>query len=93
MDSGDGVTHAVPIFEGFAMPHAIIRNDVAGREITNYLQLLLRRGGCGYNFHTSAEREVVRNIKEKACYVAYNLQQAEDDVDAGNSVVKVPFSI
>jgi len=82
LDSGDGVTHAVPIFEGFSLPHSIIRMDVAGRDVTNHLQLLLRRSG--YHFHTSAELEVVRQIKEQTCYVAYNVQKEEgpDDVAA-----------
>ena len=62
LDSGDGVTHAVPIYEGFAMPHSIMRVDIAGRDVTRYLQLLLRKEG--HNFHTSAEMEIVKTIKE-----------------------------
>ncbi|EFC40698.1 actin-related protein 1 [Naegleria gruberi] len=69
LDSGDGVTHCVPIYDGFAIPNAITRIDVAGRDITNYLQLLLRKSG--YNFHTSSEIEVVKSIKESdLMYVA-----------------------
>lgn len=62
LDSGDGVTHAVPIYEGFAMPHSIMRVDIAGRDVSRYLRLLLRKEGV--DFHTSAEFEVVRTIKE-----------------------------
>ncbi|KAI9295681.1 Actin/actin-like protein [Neoconidiobolus thromboides FSU 785] len=68
LDCGDGVTHAVPIYEGFSMPNAVKRVDIAGRDVTEYLQVLLRKGG--YNFHTSAEKEIVRLIKEKTCYVS-----------------------
>lgn len=70
LDSGDGVTHAVPIYEGFAMPHSIIRSDIAGRDVTRYLRLLLRKEG--HNFHTSAELEIVRTIKQRACYLSLN---------------------
>ncbi|GFZ44077.1 Actin [Saitozyma sp. JCM 24511] len=77
LDSGDGVTHAVPVFEGFSMPHAIRRIDLAGRDITDHLQLLLRKSG--YYLHTSAEKEVVRTIKEKTCYLALNPAKEEKD--------------
>ncbi|KAG7298508.1 Alpha-centractin [Plutella xylostella] len=70
LDAGDGVTHAVPIYEGFAMPHSIMRADVAGRDVTRYLRLLLRKEGV--NLRTSAELEIVRCMKERACYLSPN---------------------
>lgn len=62
LDSGDGVTHAVPIYEGFAMPHSIMRIDIAGRDVSRFLRLYLRKEG--YDFHSSSEFEIVKAIKE-----------------------------
>ncbi|KAI8927702.1 actin family [Entophlyctis helioformis] len=88
LDSGDGVTHTVPVYEGFAIPNAVRRVDIAGRDITNYLQMLLRKQG--HHFRTSAELDIVRIMKEKACYLALNPHKEEKETAGRLDIYQLP---
>lgn len=75
IDSGDGVTHICPVYEEFTLPHLTRRLDIAGRDITRYLiKLLLLRG---YAFNHTADFETVRMMKEKLCYIGYDIEMEQ----------------
>nr|XP_014284908.1 actin-related protein 2-B isoform X1 [Halyomorpha halys] len=90
VDSGDGVTHICPVYEEFALPHLTRRLDIAGRDITRYLiKLLLLRG---YAFNHSADFETVRIMKEKLCYIGYNIE-TEQKLALETTVLVEPYTL
>jgi len=90
VDSGDGVTHICPVYEGYALNHLTRRLDIAGRDITRYLiKLLLLRG---YAFNHSADFETIRQLKERLCYVAYDVEQ-EQRLALETTVLVEPYTL
>ncbi|XP_078504311.1 uncharacterized protein LOC144762887 isoform X2 [Lissotriton helveticus] len=67
--SGDEVTYTLPIYEGYALTHAVQRVNLAGQDLTNYLRKLLEKKGL---LQASAKQEIVQQMKETCCYVAMN---------------------
>ena len=74
LEIGDGVTHAVPIFEGFALPHATNRMDLAGGDLTTMIRSRLAERGISFT-RSEAHSTIVRNIKETLCQVSMNYEK------------------
>ena len=77
-DSGDGITQFVPIFDGYSFPNAIDLMDFAGKLLTESLMKYFRKLGISFS---AAEFEVIKNVKEKYCYVALDYNEELKNVE------------
>ena len=72
-DLGDHISYFSPIFFGCSLPHALIRLNYAGNDLTDYMKKLIEENGL--RFSTTAEKEIIKTIKEKSCYVSLNFNE------------------
>merc|ERR1712113_879037 len=91
VDSGDGVSHTVPVFEGFSVPHAVEKMEIAGRVLTTYLQKLLIESVAA-SFTSSAELEIVKQVKEELCFVAKKHDEEKAQATASSESDK-PYTL
>ena len=89
--SGDGITHCDPIVEGIPLPDAF-RVNIAGRECTAMLQHLLRESGVALG-KSSAEFELVRELKEKHAYFALDYERSLRDAYRGPKKFEKTFAL
>merc|ERR1711998_568186 len=88
VDCGDGVSHTGPIYEGYSMPHAIQRINLAGRDLTDYICKILQESKIVLT--TTAERESAKKIKEDLCYVSENFAEEVDNFAGKEKQFEMP---
>src|SRR5690606_11558843 len=69
IDSGEDTTSVVSVYEGYAILNSTLKSYWGGRDLTDFLMFILSNER-GYALRTSVERDYMRDVKEKLCYVS-----------------------
>ena len=73
VEIGDSLTRLTPIYQGYKLDHAIKHIDIGGRTLTRFMEKIL--GERGFSADSSIRRELVRALKEKACFVSLDYKE------------------
>jgi len=88
LETGGGVTHAVPIRDGYSLPDATNRLDLAGSDLTEGLSRLLMERG-----HPPVNEDVAQDIKEQLCYVALNFEWETQTAATSSTAVEKAYEL
>lgn len=91
LESGEGVTHAVPVFEGYSIPAAVCKGEIGGGDANEYMRDLMEVR-LQMQFSGAEGRKTIRSIKEKLCYVALNFQ-AEMTKSHTDSTIETNYTL
>jgi len=68
VDSGEGGTHFLPVYEGYLTPYSVSKIDISGKDITQFLHDLLQNKGITFSQHY--DKDIIKDIKETMCYIS-----------------------
>jgi len=85
VESGEGLTQAVPVFEGYAIPHAIFKMEVAGQDITDRVSRMMQKEDGAEH---AGNLRVMQALKEKVCNVALDYNAAIKGADTADEESK-----
>lgn len=91
VDIGDGVCHVVPIYEGYACPHAIQRTNLAGRDLSEYMCVVMTESG--HQMTSSSEKDIVRDMKENLCYVALDFEAEQEKMKTSPTDIEKSYTL
>lgn len=73
VDSGEGGTHIIPVYEGYISPYSINKTKISGKDITSYLNRLLNEKGVTFSRHY--DYDIIKDIKETKCFVSLDFKE------------------